>query len=203
MEQADRLLKSGDLAGARAALVQAVRERPGDVGARMFLFQLLAVAGEWDKAETQVRALAQTTPEAQMLATVYGQAIAAERARALAFQGKAPFPLLLETPDWLQKLAAALEAFSKNDAVLGEDLRGQAFDAAPEVAGAWNGDRFERIADADARFGPALEAVIGGRWGLIGWDEIAALKSEGPADLRDIVWLPVEMTFRSGRSAAG
>ena len=55
---ADQLLRDGDLDGARSALVETVRSNPADARARMFLFQLLAVAGEWDKAHTHLEALA-------------------------------------------------------------------------------------------------------------------------------------------------
>jgi type VI secretion system protein ImpE len=202
MEQADRLLSSGDLAATRAALVQGVRENPGDLRARMFLFQLLLLTGEWDKAEAQLRALAQTSPDAQMLSVVYGQAIAAEKVRAEAFKGKSPFVCLMGQSPWLTRLADALGALTRGDAAKAQALRDQAFDEAPDTPGCWDETPFKQISDGDARFGPAFEAVVGGRWGLIGFDEILQIKSEGPRDLRDLVWLPVEMIYRGGHSAA-
>jgi protein involved in temperature-dependent protein secretion len=202
MEQADQLLKAGDLAGARAALVQDVRERPQDERARMFLFQLLLVTAEWDKAESQLRALAQLSPEAQILATVYSQAIGAEKIRAQAFAGAAPCPVLIDSGPWMEKLIRAFEAFARGAAGEGETLRGEAFEIAPETPGQWDDTPFGQLADCDGRFGPALEAIVGGRWGLIGFDAISKIVCEGPKDLRDVVWLPVEMSFRTGQSAA-
>lgn len=202
MEPADRLLASGDLAGTRSALVRNVRENSGDAGARMFLFQLLLLTGEWDKAEVQLRALAQLTPEAQMLAVVYGQAIAAEKARAEAFAGRAPFVALRGGSGWLGVLCDALHALACGDAEGAGVLRDRAFDAAAETPGRWDETAFARISDSDPRFGPCFEAVVGGRWGLIGFDEVLSIRSEGPRDLRDVVWLPVEMTFRGGHAAA-
>jgi type VI secretion system protein ImpE len=67
LADADHLLRDGDVAGARAALVDIVRQRPSDEQARMFLFQLLAITGEWDKARTQLQSLVQVASEAQML----------------------------------------------------------------------------------------------------------------------------------------
>lgn len=202
MEDADELLKSGDVPGARAALVDKIRSRPDDVQARIFLFQLLAITGEWEKAETQLRALAQTTPDSQMLAVVYAQAIAAERVRAKAFRGEAPVPLLIGNAPWLAQLALALEAYAKNDTAAGSTLRDEAFEAAPDMPGKWNDEPFAQIADCDGRFGPAFEAILAGRWGLIGFDEVVRIKCEGPKDLRDIVWLPAEIAFKTGQSAA-
>jgi len=202
MEQADRLLASGDLGGTQSTLVQGVRENPGDAGMRMFLFQLLLLTGEWDKAEVQLRALAQLSPDAQMLAAVYGQAIAAEKTRADAFAGKAPFVSLRGRSSWLSDLCGALAALSRGEGREAEALRDKAFDEATETPGHWGETAFKRISDSDSRFGPAFEAIVAGRWGLIGFDEISSIRSEGPRDLRDIVWLPVEMTFRDGQSAA-
>jgi type VI secretion system protein ImpE len=202
MEQADRLLSSGDLAATRAALIQGVRENPGDLRARMFLFQLLLVAGEWDKAEVQLRALAQTSSDAQMLSVVYAQAIAAEKARADAFRGKVPFVCLTRQSPWLTRLADALAELARGDAAEARALRDRAFDEAPETPGRWDDAPFMQIFDGDARFGPAFEAIVGGQWGIVGFDEISEIKSEGPRDLRDLVWLPVEMTYRGGHSVA-
>ncbi len=204
MTKADELLAAGDLAGARAALIEVVRSAPDDTAARMFLFQLQAVAGEWDKAQAQLRALAQLSPEAQMLAAVYHLNIEAEKQRASAFAGKTEFPVLVASSPWVELAAKAMTAASQGRAEEAQTLRDEAFAQAPDTPGRFGEDKtFLWVADADPRFGPCLEAVIGGRWGLIGFEAISELKSEGPNDLRDLVWLPVEMTLRSGQGAAG
>ncbi|WP_420382731.1 type VI secretion system accessory protein TagJ [Novosphingobium sp.] len=202
MTDADTLLREGDLDGARQALVGIVRTQPSNQQARMFLFQLLAIAGEWDKAHSQLQALAQLSAEAQMLAVAYGQAIAAEKQRAAIFAGAAPMPLLRGEGTWAQDLAQSITALAKGDIAQADDLRLAAFDAAPDNPGGCNGDRFDWIADADTRFGPAIEIIMGGRYGLIGFDQIAAIRSKGPRDLRDTVWYPVEVFMRQGQSAA-
>ncbi len=130
MQDADEYLKSGDLTGARAALVERVRAQPNDPRNRIFFFQLLAVLGEWDKAEVQLRALAQITPDAQMLATVYGLAIAAERERAKVFAGQPPCYVHMESV-WLGDLGKALEVYAKGDGTAGDVARDAAFAKAP------------------------------------------------------------------------
>ena len=202
MADADTLLRQGDLDGARKALVAVVQAQPADEPARMFLFQLLGVLGEWDKAKKQLDALAQLSPAAQMLAVAYGQAIEAERVRAAVFAGKRPMPLLAGAGGWAEGLAEAITAFACGDVGEGDRLRDIAFDAAPDTPGSFTGERFDWLGDADSRFGPAIEIVVGGRYGLIALDQIAAINSEGPKALRDTVWYPVEVTFRDGHSAA-
>lgn len=195
----DELLRSGDLDGARATLIDAVKRDPGDQGARMFLWQLMALSGEWDKAISQLRMLTQVSAEAQMLATVYNQAIAAEKERPAAYAGAKPFPVLVASSPWIETLAGALAAGSPEAA---EQARDEAFDAAGDTPGMVGEEKFGWVADIDSRLGPCFEAIVAGRWGLIPFEAVARIKTEGPRDLRDIIWLPVEMALRSGQSVA-
>lgn len=201
MQNADQLLRDGDLDGARAALVENVKARPADEQARMFLFQLLCVAGEWEKARGQLNALAKLSPEAQMLAMAYGQAIDAEAERANVFDGKAA-PTQLVKSAWADDLAQAIHHFANGELEAGDAARERAFDAAPDMPGELNGTRFDWIADADSRFGPTFEAIIAGRYGIVPFDVIERIESAGPKDLRDIVWYPVQIAFKSGQSVA-
>ena len=202
MADADTLLREGDLDGARQALIGIVRAQPANQQARMFLFQVLAVAGEWDKALSQLQALTQLSPEAQMLSVAYGQAIAAEKERSAVFAGTKPIALLAGEGTWAEGVAQAITALAQGQIAQAEDLRGAAFDAAPDTPGSLDGHAFQWIGDADSRFGPAIEIILGGRYGLIGLDQVTAIRSKGPNDLRDTVWFPVEVFLRSGQSAA-
>lgn len=202
MSQADALLRAGDLDGARAALVEIVRAKPADEQARMFLFQLLCVTGEWDKARLQLQALAQLSPEAQMLSVAYGQALDAEKQRALIFAGAADMPLLIGEDGWAQGVAKGISLLAKGDFAGAVAARDEAFDNAPDMPGMINGQQFEWLADADSRFGPTFEAIIAGRYGLVPFDQVASIKSEGPRDLRDTVWYPVQIAFQNGQSVA-
>lgn len=201
-------LRAGDLDAARADLIDAVKRAPADPGARMFLWQLMALSGEWDKAATHLKVLTQLSAETQMLATVYNQAIAAEKARLDAYAGRAPFNVLVSSSPWIGVLAEALGALARGDREAGERLRDEAFDAAGDTPGAIQDptsgqDRtFGWIADLDSRLGPCFEAIVSGRWGLIPFEAVTRIKTEGPKDLRDLVWLPVELFLRSGQSAA-
>lgn len=202
MSKADELLAAGDLEGARAALVETVRSAPSDQAARLFLLQLMMVGGEWDKASAQAKALTSLSPQAEMLAVLCNQLIAGERQREAAFAGAEPFKVLVPTSKWVDDLAGSLTALAAGDLAKAEALRDEAFDAAPDTPGDCDGRRFTWIADADARFGPCLEVVIAGSWGLVPFEAIAAINSDGPQELRDLAWLPVQLELRSGQTAA-
>ena len=168
----------------------------------MFLFQLLAVTGEWDKARAQLLALAQLSPEAQMLAVAYGQALDAEKQRSAIFAGAADMPLLIGDDGWGQGVAKGISLLAKGDVAAAVAARDEAFDNAPDMPGNIDGQHFDWLADADGRFGPTFEAIIAGRYGLVPFDQVASIKSEGPKDLRDTVWYPVQIAFRNGQSVA-
>lgn len=202
MADADVLLKQGDLSGARAALVAQVKAAPTDAEARMFLFQLMCIQGDWDKAAIHLRTLAELDPAAAMLAGVYGKAIEAEKLRADVFAGKAAPVALVSGVAWMDTLIEALGAFAQADRARAEDLRDAAFDAAQDTPGALNGAAIDWIADADPRFGPCFEALIGGRWGLMPFEAVESIKTDGPQDLRDLVWLQATITLTSGSVAA-
>lgn len=197
---ADDLLRAGDLDGARQALIERVKRAPDDQQARMFLFQFFCVLGEWDKAQAQLRALSQLSPEAQMLAVAYNTAIKAELEREAAFAGKAPPALLVGGGGWASDLATALNAAIQGHHEDAAAARERAFDAAPDTPGHFNDQPFDWIADADPRFGPSFEAFIHGRWGLAPFEAVRQITSDGPEDLRDLVWLPVEIEFKTGQS---
>jgi type VI secretion system protein ImpE len=200
-QDADLLVRSGDLDGARSALVEVVRTSPRDASARMFLFQLLALGAEWDKARTQLATLAQLSPEAQMLSVVYGQAIEAERERAEVFAGHAKARQHVAS-EWVDGLIDAIHHFANGRDADGVAARDAAFDIAPDSAGTLDGHGFEWIADGDGRFGPCFEAIIGGRYGLQAFDRVERIESAGPQDLRDLLWYPVQIAFRDGQSIA-
>lgn len=202
MNNADDLLRAGDLDGARSALVEIVRSSPQDTRARMFLFQLFAVLGEWQKARLQLATLAQLSAEAQMLSVAYGQAMDAEAQRADALEGKIPVIVHGQASAWADDLAQAIGCLARGDITQGEDLRATAFDNAPDTPGHLNDTQFEWIADSDSRFGPTCEAIIAGRWGILPFDQIERIESTGIRDLRDLVWYPVQIAFRSGQSIA-
>lgn len=201
MSEADDLLRAGDIDGARRVLVDLARRDPADIPTRLFLFQLLAVAGEWTKAKMQLTTLAQLSPEAQMLSVVYGQAIDAEQVRTAVFAGS-ELASIHTTSSWAAGVADAIRLGAQGEASEADARREAAFAQAPDTPGEIDGTPVDWIGDADPRFGPTVEAIIGGRYGLLPFDAIAQMSSEGPKDLRDLVWYPVEITLKTGPRVA-
>jgi type VI secretion system protein ImpE len=192
------LVLCGRLEEARNQLSERLRNAPGDTEARMFLFQLLCVEGAWDKANSHVQSLARLRSEAQMLAVAHGHLMGGEARRAAAMAGEERASLLVRAATWADGFVDALGAVGPDAAL----LRHHALEASPDTPGEVDGHRFDYLFDADSRFGPMFEAVVAGRWGLIPFAAVAEITSEGPVDLRDLVWLPAEIRLRDGAGIA-
>jgi len=83
---AGQLFQAGKLDLAVQALGAELRDNPGDVQRRTFLFELLCFAGAYDRAEKHLDVLAQSGKDAQMGALLYTGALHAERTRAELFK---------------------------------------------------------------------------------------------------------------------
>jgi type VI secretion system protein ImpE len=83
---ANELYRAGKLDEAIQTLGASLRDNPTDSQRRTFLFELLCFAGEYERAEKQLDALAQGGTSAQLGAFRYQGAIRAERARAELFR---------------------------------------------------------------------------------------------------------------------
>lgn len=190
-------LKDGDPRLALQLLQAEVRLAPADSRLRVFLFQLLCVMGQWDRALNQLRVAAELDAGALVMAQAYREAIQCEAVRAAVFAGRKS-PMIFGEPDaWLALLIESLlvrEAEPQRSA----DLRARAFEDAPASTGAIDGRPFAWIADADSRLGPVLEAVINGRYYWVPFARLSRVDIEAPTDLRDVVWMPAHLQFENG-----
>src|SRR5678815_948806 len=85
---AEELLDQGRLGESLDALQAEVRAAPADALKRLFLFQILSVMGQWDRALTQLNTAAQINSQLVLSATIYRAMIAAEQQRSLIFAGE-------------------------------------------------------------------------------------------------------------------
>ena len=86
MINAKDLFAAGRVSEAIAALGAWLRDNPGDVTQRTFLFELLCFAGQYDRAEKQLSVLSQGDKGTQLGATLYYSALHAERNRNELFR---------------------------------------------------------------------------------------------------------------------
>jgi type VI secretion system protein ImpE len=175
-----------------------IRANPSDARLRTYLFQLLALRGNWERAISQLQVAAQLAPIATAMAQTYREAVRAEVFRAAVFQGRKQPSFLGEPPAWAGLLLESMKQVAAGRVAEAEAMRDEALDAAPGSSGRIDGRAFEWIADADSRLGPVCEAIVDGKYVWVPFEHIARVTVEPPADLRDLVWAPARLTFVNG-----
>lgn len=203
LDAAERAIREGDLDAAASGLQAEVRSDPSNPKLRVFLFQLLCVKGEWERALTQLKLAADLDASALAMAQMYRETINCELLRAKVFSGETS-PMIFGEPDeWLALLIESLLTQGAGRSGERAALRARAFDAAPPSTGSVDGEAFEWIADADMRLGPVCEAIINGRYYWVPFARLTRIDLEAPVDLRDKVWLPAHFQFANGGEAYG
>jgi type VI secretion system protein ImpE len=199
---AEQSVRDGRLQDALTELQDQVRKDPSNPRHRVFLFQLLCVLGDWERARDQLKVLADLDAGSLALVHVYGAAISCELLRREVFAGVRT-PLVLGEPlSWLASLLQALDAPGQGGGAEARRLRAEALEQARAVPGSIDGQEFEWIADGDPRLGPVCEALIDGRYYWVPFERIRSLALEAPADLRDVVWMPAQLVLANGGQTA-
>lgn len=197
-QSAEQSLRNGEVLLALRQLQDEVRAKPADAKLRIFLFQLLAVLGQWARALTQLNVAAELDPAAIAMAQMYREALHCEVLRAQVFEGRKSPMVFGQPEEWLALLIEALLLSARGQAQPAQALRQKAFDAAPPSSGAMDGKAFEWIADADMRLGPVLETIINGRYYWVPFAHLKRIVIDAPEDLRDVVWVPAHLRFDNG-----
>jgi type VI secretion system protein ImpE len=203
LQAAEQAIRDGELEIALRALQDQVRRSPEKAELRVFLFQLLCVLGQRERAGAQLDVAAELDAKTLAMAQMYREAVRCEMLRADVFAGKRS-PVVFGEPDqWLALLIESLLVRNTPRADQSEALRQRAFDEAPTSTGTLDGTAFEWIADADMRLGPVCEAIINGRYYWVPFARLSRLDIEAPTDLRDVVWMPAHFEFTNGGETVG
>jgi len=209
LNQVHELLQAGDLGASMSEAMEAVRSDAGNAKARILLFQLMCLNGDWEKARRQLYVLKDMDAGTIPMFETYDPVIQCEMFRQAVFEGQRS-PLLFGEPrDWLAKLCEALPHFAAGRLEQGLDLQGEAFDQAPASPGRItssereNAESFGWIADADGRLGPVLEVFLKGYYYWVPMEHVRLVRIDEPEDLRDLVWTPAQFQWANGGQAVG
>ncbi len=196
---AKELFKLGQLSEALAGATEDVKRHPTDQSRRGFLCELLCFAGELQRADAQLDALAQQDPQLMLGLSMFRQLIRAEQARQQFFaDGRVPEFLDLPTPS----LKCCLEA-----SVCGRDGRSaeavalldEAERQRPVVSGACNGKPFDGLRDVDDLTAPFFEVLTSnGKYYWIPIERVELIEFFAPERPRDLLWRRVHMVVNGG-----
>ena len=200
---AEEYLQQGDLQEALQQLQQQVRAQPANVQHRTFLFQLLCIQGQWERALIQLSVAGELDDSTLAMVSMYRQVIACERVREEVFKGNKE-PVVFGRPEeWVALLIQALHLSSQGKIAQSQELRARALDAATTISGTINSKSFAWLADSDPRLGPVIEVIIDGRYLWIPQERIRTISIEAPVDLRDLIWLPTHFLWSNGGESYG
>lgn len=209
----EELLREGRLSETLTELQNRIRKDPSNAKLRIFLFQLLAVEGKWERAMTQLKVAGELDPGALSMVHTYREALQCEALREAVFAGERS-PLVFGEPEhWIALALEAVRRGAQGAVTESQAIREEVFALAPAATGRITGrgntgpvnegeepaeQKFDWFADADPRLGPMIEAIVNGRYYWIPVSRIKQIDIEPVADLRDVVWLPAHLTFATG-----
>jgi len=119
---AQSLYRAGNLQAAIQALGDELKKQPLDAKRRIFLFELLCFAGEYDRAEKHLNVLSDANPQAAAGAMLYRSALHAERERQTMF-ANGTFPISTARPSPAGELnGERFDGFADADPRIGANL---------------------------------------------------------------------------------
>ncbi|TWB41096.1 type VI secretion system accessory protein TagJ [Nitrospirillum pindoramense] len=196
-------IEAGDLSGAVSAATAHVQKAPTDSGARYLLAELLCVAGQLERADTQLSVVLNQDPGSMVPISLLRQLIRAETARQDWHRDGRP-------PEFLTEVSAIarlhLEAGVKARA--GDGPAAAATLAEAEAlrtphAGRHKDASFDDFRDLDDACGGLLEMLSAdGTYFWVGQDDVLGLDFAPAKRLSDLIWRPVRLSLRDGTAGS-
>jgi len=195
-----------------------IRANPQNAGLRLALCHFLALRGEWQRAEDQLKLAAKLDPSFAPASATCAMALAAERQRTEFWNGGRAPAVVAGQADWVDGLIAAAAQPPGQAAALRERARQDA----PAIQGALSAvDRsdsraaqaldgepvqtadFAWLCDGDVRLGAVLELLTPSGYAWLPLHAVRRLQFKRPQHLVDLLWAPAEIVLQDGRGLNG
>ncbi len=197
---ASELYKAGKLQEAIDAQIQAVKASPGDQAKRIFLFELLAFAGDLERAKKQIDAVMYGEMEKDAAVASYRKVLDAEEARRRLVRDGLKPNFLADPPEHVNLRLQAINRLREQNGAEANELLAKASAAAPAIAGKLNGKSFASIRDCDDLFAGVLEVIAHGTYYWVPLEQIMNVEVKPPKFPRDLIWLPARLQTLTGGS---
>lgn len=197
----DPLFRAGRLDEAIAAATEAVKAAPADIDRRGLLIELLCLAGELARADTQCDALVRTAGERTVGGTLLRQLVRAELWRQ-EFHRDGRLPELLEKPDARMTLRLrASVAARAGDAAGAAALLAELEATRKATAGSCDGAPFGEARDLDDLLNDSLELLTStGKFFLVPFARLQSIELRAPERPRDLLWRRAAVEVQDGPS---
>jgi type VI secretion system protein ImpE len=197
---AKELFDAGNLSAAIEQVTQDVKANPRDVKSRIFLFEMLCFAGELQRAERQLDAVAQTSGDVKVEIGIelYRSALKAESARRSFFTGASRTPKFFsEPPAYTALHIEAAAKLNANQIDEMEKLLDESAEVRNPVKGQCGGAAFNDFHDGDDLLSPFLEVFFQGEYYWLPLDQIGRIDIQPPSTLRDLLWTSAKVELQN------
>jgi type VI secretion system protein ImpE len=178
-------LADGRLADAVALQSAIVADGPDDPAARLFLVELLAVAGRFREAWDHLRRITSDDPGWPASRRRFARLV---RAAARREAGRRP-TFLADPPPHAARRRRALRA----EPAAAVRLIDRADAATPHLFGHVDGREFDGLRDADDRFASVLEAVVGREYVWVPWEHLRRITLAPVEHILDRAFRPARL----------
>jgi len=198
-----------------------IRASPQNASLRLALCHFLALRGEWQRAEDQLKLAAKIDPSFAPASATCAMALTAERHRTEFWNGGRAPTVIAGRDEWVDGLIAAA-ALPPEQAAEAARLREAAREAAPALQGslqcvdrsdaravqAIDGEpvqvsEFAWLCDGDVRIGAVLELLTPSGYAWLPMPAVRRIKFSRPQHLVDLLWAPAMIELHDGRGLNG
>lgn len=192
---AKELFDAGKLTAAIDQLNQDVKSHPADSHSRTFLFELLCLSGDYDRAERQLDAIVKLGGDVsvEVGAQVYRNTLEAERARHKLFSEGGRPGFLTDQPQYVSLHLDAMKMLVENRPAEAKALLEESDSSRSPVKGRAEGKDFQSFRDSDDLIGPFLEAIVQKEYVWLPFEQIKRIEITPPKRLRDLLWIPAKV----------
>jgi len=198
MNEAKTLLESGNLTGAIEAALGRVKANPTDHSSRIFLFELSAFAGDWERAKRQLDVIGHQDTVAMIGSKIYEQCVLAEGKRADFFAKGAKPEFLASPPDYIYGLLTANNRFIEGNLTEVREILDKIEEQRPAFACRVNGQEAQDFRDYNDLTSVVLEVIIKDSYVLVPFEQIEKITFQEPKSLRDYFWRQASLETENG-----
>lgn len=193
------LFQEGRLQEALAALNRDALNAPGNMDAQLFLCELLLFAGDLDGVRKRLDNISQDLPSMREYVEDYLQLLSAESKRQRLLIDVDP-GLLLEPPEHFALRLEAVQLLRQGRFDQAVHTLDEADAHAPWVAGHIDGREFDGARDCDDLLAPFLEVLVDDQYVWFPMEQIGRLRLAKPASIRDRLFIPAQLSSKSGQT---
>ena len=203
MKSADELFKAGRLSDAIAAATGRVKSAPGDAVSRLFLAEMLVMAGDLERADKQLDAAMAQQAEMAVSIGLFRQLLRGEADRRRLFTD-GPLPRFY-SPDAQGDAKLRLEAIvclRTGKSGEAKELVDQADRQRRPVRAAIGGREIDDLRDLDDCIGGNLEVLTAnGTYYWLPWELLCSVEFRPPRRSRDLIWRSASLVLADGTTA--